>query len=262
MPRTARTGCSGEPVIRPRGESQPNTEIFRRLAARFGFTDRAFTASDAELMDDAMDASDPRLGGVRPSALPTDRALAMTVGGEDAVMFVNVFPKTASGKIELASSYLDQKYGQRLPSYRPYETPYPLLLISPASDRRITSTFGNLALELGWRRRSRCTPTTRGRGASSNGMRIKMWNELGEVHLPLAITDAVRPGVVVLAEGRVVQDERQRPDGFRARARPPRRPRRGRLLQRHARRGGRLPELVGDLLPVADGHGDREQRGM
>src|SRR6185503_19155541 len=133
-----------EPVIRPRGESQPNTEIFRRLAARFGFTDPAFTASDAELMDDAMDASDPRLGGVRPSALPTDRALAMTVGGEDAVMFANVFPKTASGKIELASSYLDQKYDQRLPSYRPYETPYPLLLISPASDRRITSTFGNL----------------------------------------------------------------------------------------------------------------------
>ena len=31
-------------------------------------------------------------------------------------MFDNVFPKTASGKVELASSYLDQKYGQRLPT--------------------------------------------------------------------------------------------------------------------------------------------------
>ncbi len=131
-------------VIPPRGESLPNTEIFRRLAARFGFTDAIFTATDAQLMDDAMDASDPRLGGVSPSALPTDRALAMTFAGEPATLFKNVFPRTPSGKIELASTYLDEKYGQLLPSYRAYETPYPLLLISPASDLRTTSTFGGL----------------------------------------------------------------------------------------------------------------------
>src|SRR5262245_21579039 len=35
-----------EPVIRPRGDSLPNTEIFRRLAARFGFTEPIFTATD------------------------------------------------------------------------------------------------------------------------------------------------------------------------------------------------------------------------
>ena len=189
-----------EPVIRPRGQSQPNTEIFRRLAARFGFTEAAFTASDAELMDDAMDLADPRLGGVRPSALPTDRALAMTVGGEDAVMFVNVFPKTPSGKIELASTYLHQKYDQRLPSYRPYETPYPLLLVSPASDRRITSTFGNLPSSAGVPPLLMHSDDARARGLR-HGMRIKMWNELGEVHLPLAITDAVRPGVVSSLKG-------------------------------------------------------------
>ena len=34
-----------EPVIQPQGEALPNTEIFRRLAARFGFTEPAFTAS-------------------------------------------------------------------------------------------------------------------------------------------------------------------------------------------------------------------------
>src|SRR5207245_577428 len=44
-----------EPVIPPQGEALPNTEIFRRLAARFGFTDPIFRASDAELMDDALD---------------------------------------------------------------------------------------------------------------------------------------------------------------------------------------------------------------
>lgn len=190
----------GEPVIRPRGESLPNTEIFRKLAARFGFTDPAFTATDFELMDDAMDASDPRLGGVRPSALPTDRALAMTVNGEDAVMFANVFPKTPSGKVELASSYLEKKYDQRLPSYRPYETPFPLLLVTPASDRRITSTFGNLPSSAHTPPLDMHPDDARARGLQ-NGMQVKVWNELGEVHLPLRITDEVRPGVVSSLKG-------------------------------------------------------------
>src|SRR5207247_5579251 len=89
-----------EPVIPPQGEALPNTEIFRRLAARFGFTDPIFRASDAELMDDALDPDDRRLAGVRPSTRPTDRALAMTIAGEDASLSTHVFPETPSGKGE------------------------------------------------------------------------------------------------------------------------------------------------------------------
>jgi anaerobic selenocysteine-containing dehydrogenase len=188
------------PVIPPQGEALPNTEIFRRLAARFGFADPLFTATDLDLIDDAVDARDPRLGGRRPRALPTDRALAMTVDGADAMLFANVRPRTRSGKIELVSSYLDEKYGQRLPSYRPYESPYPLLLISPASDRRITSTFGGLGdgaatppLEIN-------PEDARARGLG-DGARVRVWNDLGEVHLPLRITDRVRPGVVATLKG-------------------------------------------------------------
>jgi anaerobic selenocysteine-containing dehydrogenase len=32
-------------------------------------------------------------------------------------------------------------------------------------------------------------------------MRVKVWNDLGEVHLPLQITDSVRPGVVSSLKG-------------------------------------------------------------
>ena len=42
-----------EAVIPPVGESLPNTEIFRRLAARFGFDDPMFRESDEALMDAA-----------------------------------------------------------------------------------------------------------------------------------------------------------------------------------------------------------------
>src|SRR6516165_2441542 len=60
-----------EPVIPPVGEALPNTEIFRRLAARFGFDEPCFRASDAELIDDAVDPADPKLKGIRPSEIPT-----------------------------------------------------------------------------------------------------------------------------------------------------------------------------------------------
>ena len=189
-----------EPVIPPQGEALPNTEIFRRLAARFGYTEPCFKATDHELMDDAIDPDDPRLGGVRPSRLPTDRALPMTVGGQDALLFANVFPRTESGKVELASSYLDKKYGARLPSFRPIASRFPLTLITPASDQRITSTFGGTSL-------GDATPTldmhpddARERGLAE-GQRVRVWNELGEVRLPLHITDAVPRGVVSSLKG-------------------------------------------------------------
>ncbi len=189
-----------EPVIPPEGEALPNTEIFRRLATRFGFTDPAFTASDAELMDDALDPADPRLGGIRPSRLPIDRALAMRVNGEDAILFKNVFPKTASGKVELASSYLERKYGARLPSFRPVEARHPLALISPASDRRITSTFGGHHAKDGAPPLDMHPEDARARGLR-HGQRVRVFNNLGEIRLSLRITDEVPPGVVSTLKG-------------------------------------------------------------
>jgi anaerobic selenocysteine-containing dehydrogenase len=189
-----------EPVIRPRGESLPNTEIFRRLAARFGFDDELFRASDAELMDDAMDGSDPRMRGVRPSRLSTEHALAMTVGGDEAVLFKNVFPRTPSGKVELASGYLADKYGARLPDFRPFATAQPLILITPASDQRITSTFGGLQSSAATPPLEMHPDDARARGLSDGDV-VRVWNDLGEVHLPLKITDAVRSGVVSSLKG-------------------------------------------------------------
>lgn len=188
------------PVIARQGQALPNTEIFRRLAARFGFTEPAFTASDRELMDAALDAADPRLGGVLPSAIPTDRALKMTVRGEDAMLFRNVHPATPSGKVELASSYLADRFGAPLPTYRPVAGRFPLALLSPASDQRITSTFGGVP------ERDEAPPLemhpddARVRGLA-DGQRVRVWNELGEVHLRLAVTDGVPPGVVCSLKG-------------------------------------------------------------
>jgi anaerobic selenocysteine-containing dehydrogenase len=124
----------------------------------------------------------------------------MTVDGAEAILFGNVWPRTASGKIELASAYLEDKYGARLPTWRPVRSAFPLALVSPASDKRITSTFGGTT-------GSEATPPldmhpddARARGLRS-GTRVKIWNDLGEIHLPLRITAAVPPGVVATLKG-------------------------------------------------------------
>jgi len=189
-----------DPVIAPVGESLPNTEIFRRLASKFAFDDPVFRASDSELMDAALAADDPRMQGYRPSRIPLDRALKMEYAGAEPVLFATVWPQTPSGRIELQSEILGNRYGAALPSYRALVSRYPLTLITPASDKRITSTFGGLAA-------SDATPVLEmnpedaaHRGLAS-GQSVRVWNDAGELVLPLRITAAVRPGVVCSEKG-------------------------------------------------------------
>jgi anaerobic selenocysteine-containing dehydrogenase len=187
-------------VIPPVGESLPNTEIFRRLAAKFGFNEPAFTDSDAELMNAALDPDDPRMQGIRASQVPVDRAMKMEYAGQEPVLFQNVLPRTPSGKVELESATLGARYGAVLPGYRPRASRYPLTLITPASDKRITSTFGGLAV-------NDATPVLEMNPADAatrgllDGVVVKVWNELGQVFLPLRITASVRPGVVSSEKG-------------------------------------------------------------
>ncbi len=192
-----------EPVIPPLGESVPNTEVFRRLAARFGFDDPCFKASDEELMDDAVDPTDPRLDGVRPSQISTRKAVKMTApDGKSPVLFENVFPATPSGKIELKSETLAKRWGDAalLADWQAHEARHPLMLISPASDRRISSTLGDQAS-------SRAAPPLlmNPRDAAqrrlADGAEVRIWNDLGEVVLTLDVTDDVPPGVVSSEKG-------------------------------------------------------------
>ena len=192
-----------EPVIAPLGESLPNTEIFRRLAARFGFDEPCFTATDAELMDDAVDQADPRLRGIRPSQIPTSQALQMQgPDGAPLTLFQNVLPATPSGKIELVSDSLAARWGAaaRVTEWRARESAYPLMLISPASDKRISSTLGDLAASRQAPKLLMHPGDAAARGLAS-GVEVRVWNELGEVVLPLGITGAVRPGVVSSEKG-------------------------------------------------------------
>lgn len=189
-----------EPVIPPVGESLPNTEIFRRLAARFGFDDSLFAASDETLMDEAFDLDDQRMNGTRPTQLARDQVLPMLIESRPPNLFENVSPATPSGKVELYSAALEAAYQQGLPSYRGYHSSFPLMLITPSSNLRTNATFGGSpdSDNSEW---IEIHPVDAASRNLSNHSEVRVWNDLGEVNLRVKISDAVCPGVVCSPKG-------------------------------------------------------------
>jgi anaerobic selenocysteine-containing dehydrogenase len=89
----------------------------------------------------------------------------------------------------------------RVPRFRPRDVRYPLMLISPASDARVSSTLlgaGGAAAEVPPLMMNAADAAAR----KLDGVaRVRVWNDLGEVVLPLLVTDAVPPGVVASEKG-------------------------------------------------------------
>ncbi len=190
-----------EPVIPCVGESLPNTEIFRRLAAKFGYNEDAFKASDSELIDAAMDPSHGVFNGQPPSQMPTDKAIAMTTAdGQDAILCDTVMPNTHDGKIHLYDAQLEAEYGCGVPSYRETQRPLPLVLITPSSDKRTNSTFGHHADSQG-QEELEINPLDAKARELTDGDKIVAWNDLAEVTLMVRVSNDVQPGVVYSPKG-------------------------------------------------------------
>ncbi|WP_293574755.1 molybdopterin-dependent oxidoreductase [Phaeobacter sp.] len=189
------------PVIPPVGDSLPNTEIFRRLAARFGYDAPEFHLSDAELMDLALDATSPALEGMRPRDLPLDRAIEVRApDGGDFVLCDTVMPGTASGRIELFSADLEAESGFGLPRYDPVTPDRAFVLMTPASANRTNATFGDQPLSEG-PEPVEIHPEDARRLGLSEGDRVELFNDQATVGLVARITDATRPGVLYSPKG-------------------------------------------------------------
>lgn len=186
-------------VIEPIGESLPNTEMFRRIAKRFGFEESCFNDSDEQLMDQALAADLPALAGRRPSELQVGEALDMSAGVAPTLLR-GATPNTPSGKIELYSERLQRESGQGLPDFKSIERQRRFVLVTPASERRINSTLGGIS---GHDNDVVCeiSPADALELSLTDGQQVQLVNEAGAVELPLKVTDSVEKGVAFVPKG-------------------------------------------------------------
>lgn len=187
------------PAIAPRGEAVRNTELFRRLAHRFGFTEACFRDSDEELVAQAF-----QLDQQAASDLADGAALDMTPWAAPAMLRGAAF-STPSGKIELYSESLEAECGRGLPRFRPLPDERAFTLVTPASEQRINSTFGAVS---GQETDIRCemNPDDARQYGVRTGDRVRLCNAQGAVELPVATTTAVRRGTLYVPKGAWIGD--------------------------------------------------------
>jgi anaerobic selenocysteine-containing dehydrogenase len=191
------------PVMEPLANSKPNTDIFRALASRFGFTDPLFSESDQELIDLAINYSHPNMQGRQRSDLSPTKPLDCTKlnnGDLGPSLFRGQRPDTGSGKIELYDEALEQECGMGLPKWTPLEKKHPFILISPSSEKRTNSTFGNVPghdsdvlLEM--------HPDDAAELGLANQQAVNVFNEQANITLPLKLTNAIKRGTVYCPKG-------------------------------------------------------------
>src|SRR5918993_1494992 len=120
--------------------------------------------------------------------------------GGRPVQFVDVMPWTSDGKVHLCPPELDAEAPRGLYGYQddPATERYPLALISPASERTVSSTLGELprpdvVVEI--------NPTDADVRHIEDRDEVRIFNDLGEVRVKARVTHLVRPGTISMPKG-------------------------------------------------------------
>ena len=132
--------------------------------------------------------------------------------GEAPIQFVDVFPNTPDRKVNLFPTDLEASAPMGLYRFQPDPATdrYPLALISPASDRTISSTLGELP-------RPDVKLTMHPADAETRGLvdgdMVRVFNDLGEVHVPAGRRRLDPPGNREHAQRPLASQHPERPDG-------------------------------------------------
>ena len=183
------------PAIAPVGQTKTNTQIFRELSQRMGFTDPCFAQDDESLCrmayGDAIDFNELLQKGFATLKLP------------EAPFADGGFP-TPSGKCEFFSARQAGQGKDGLPDHIPnYEAfgssaQYPLAMISPPARNFLNSTFVNVQslrdiegeplLEMN-------ASDANVRGLASGSV-VRVFNARGDYRCRMEVSTRARPGVV------------------------------------------------------------------
>jgi anaerobic selenocysteine-containing dehydrogenase len=180
------------PVIEPVGEARPNAEVFSDLAARLGI-------GEAEEETDTLLRIVSRIPEQIGAEL-MERGSATPPFGGVPVQFVDVFPLTSDSKVDLFPPALDASAPAGLYGYQPDPGTdrYPLALISPSSEKTISSTMGELRAHAAFLQMHPADAAARNLGQDDP---VRVFNDRGEVQCSVALNADIRPGTVSLPKG-------------------------------------------------------------
>ncbi len=179
------------PVIEARGEARPNAEVFSALAERLG------VGEEEEEIDTLMRIT-ARMGKAGEQLMEHGSAAPRHDGAP--IQFVDVFPLTADQKVNLFPEEIAGDAPAGLYGYQPDPATdrFPLALISPASEKTISSTLGELRERAAMLHMHPDDAQPRGISQSDA---VRVFNELGELHCPANLTPDVRRGTVAFSKG-------------------------------------------------------------
>ena len=184
-----------QPAIAVVGEARPNVDVFAEIEARLGLARDGEPRDEIEMMLRIM------------GELPHGAGQAMQEGaravpdfGPTPVQFVDVFPRTTDGKVHLFPEELEREAPLGLYRYQPDPgtAAYPLALLSPSSEKTISSSLAELVKQPAL---LVIHPEDAHPRRIEEGHTVRVFNELGEVRCLASIAPTVRPGTVSLPKG-------------------------------------------------------------
>jgi anaerobic selenocysteine-containing dehydrogenase len=183
------------PAIDAVGESRSNPDVFGELARRLDVIQPGEPEDELDMLVSLFKTLPGTVGAQMEAS-----GRAMPPFGFRPVQFVDVMPRTPDQKVDLFPDALDAEAPAGLYTFQPDPASdrFPLALISPASDRTISSTLGELdrpsiALLM--------HPDDAAPRGLKDGDPVRIFNELGEVQCALKIAATIRAGTVSLPKG-------------------------------------------------------------
>ncbi len=188
-------------AIPPLGDSLPNQEIFRRLAAGMGFTDPELFEGDREIISAVIGQT-----GLEEDFDSLAAKGTVPISAEPVIQFADMEFPTPSGKIELASAQAEADGLPRIPEphFDTRPTNGRLRLLSPASPWTLNTTFANDKKVTA--RLHEATVALHPQDAADRGLKdgeeVVLENETGRLPLVLSVAETVQRGVALSHKGR------------------------------------------------------------
>jgi molybdopterin guanine dinucleotide-containing S/N-oxide reductase-like protein len=220
-------------AIEPLGECRSNVEMFRALAERMGFGEECFRETVDEMIDSALDSKDPWMSGINRERLEQGQVRLNFTAGEAAELRSSGQPlrlrsgqalaavptqatpflpfahggfRTPSGKAELYSKAVKALGLDPVAEFTPptesrhgaKRGKLPLELLARKADNFLNTTFTNVPSvqeleETGLLEISGADARARG---ISDGDRVRVFNQRGDILLKARVDGKVQPGVV------------------------------------------------------------------